>query len=238
MFSAAATNKIEPLSLLNREAASRHKQEKIDQAKPHHAHKGDIERAMGSEAWSRLPPAVRDRFCETTAMHRDHHYAGVMSKVQYSAFGWVMIQLCRLIGTPFATGYGTDVPTVVDVHPNADRTGICWDRTYRFAEKNPVTVSSTKILAPYGKLLECVGRGFGMVLDVYEQDEVLVFESRRFFAELFGHRFYLPTLLSPGSAVVTHTDLGGDNFQFEMTFKHPILGLLVYQIGTFSERKG
>ena len=97
-------------------------------------------------------------------------------------------------------------------------------------------VRSTKIVDPAGgRLLELVGGGFGMLLDVFEKDRALHFVSTRYFWQGLGVRVYLPAHLSPGIAHVTHTDIGDGRFRFMIAITPPLFGLMFYQDGVFTE---
>ena len=74
-----------------------------------------------------------------------------------------------------------------------------------------------------------------MLLDVFEQDRALQFVSTRYFWQGLGIRLYLPDLLSPGTAHVTHTDIGDGRFRFTIAIRHAALGPMFYQDGVFTE---
>ena len=98
-----------------------------------------------------------------------------------------------------------------------------------------MSVQSTKILDANAQLLEVAGANFGMELHVFEEHRALHFVSKRYFWEGFGRRFYLPDLLTPGRAHVSHTDLGDGEFRFLITITHPLLGETFFQLGDFQE---
>ena len=206
-----------------------------DEARAEFEH-GDIAMAMGLDAWSRLCPAIRERFKGNSGDYGFRIYEGVMSTVACSRFGWLLAQFCRLIGSPIAPYRGVNIPVVVAVYPDPAGDGIAWDRTYSFPDRGPVTVRSSKVLNARRRLLECVGRGFGMELDVYGQDRVLHFVSTRYFWTLRGVRIRLPAVLTPGVAHVIHTDEGDGLFRFTITFTHALLGTLIFQDGLFAKR--
>lgn len=195
----------------------------------------DMSRAVGEPGWWRLEPRIQARFASDVPKGRVKRYDGIMSEVICSKAGWLLAQLCRLIGTPLATARGCEVPTTVLVYPDPACGGSVWDRIYAFPGKAPVTVRSSKVLEGQSRMVERVGGGFGMWLRVYEQDRALHMVSQCYFLELFGRRFYLPDLLSPGTAHVIHTDEGQGVFRFRLTITHRLLGTLFRQNGRFSE---
>lgn len=199
------------------------------------AHNG-FEALVGAVGWRRLTPMIRARF-GTSAIAKDTYYRGTMATVRCSFAGFLLAQLCRLIGTPLAPHEGEDVPISVRVHEDHAAGGVAWDRRYFFAGKAPVTVTSTKVIEQGKILLECVGGGFGMRLKVYERDHALHFLSQHYFWRCGRIRLRLPSWLTPGVAHVTHSDLGEGRFRFEMTIEHPVLGETFYQDGSFMEKE-
>jgi len=195
----------------------------------------DMARAVGEPGWWRLKPEIQARFAEDVMDGEVKCYEGLMSEVICSKAGWLLAQLCRLIGTPLATAAGRDVPTTVLVYPDPTGSGTVWDRIYFFPAKSPVTVRSSKVLDEHSRLLERVGGGVGMLLRVFEQERALHMVSERYFLELRGRRLYLPALLSPGTAHVTHSDEGHGNFRFRLSITHRLLGTLFFQDGLFSD---
>ena len=93
----------------------------------------------------------------------------------------------------------------------------------------------SKVLDEESRLLERVGGGFGMVLKVFERERALHMVSQAYFLEWRGRRLYLPTLLTPGTAHVIHSDEGGGRFRFRLTIAHPLLGCLFSQDGRFAD---
>lgn len=197
----------------------------------------DFATLVGPEGWQRLPALIRARFA-CSAVVTDITYAGAMQSVRCSRAGYLLAQLCRLVGTPLAPFEGRDVPIEVRVYDDPAKGGVAWDRIYFFPGRAPITVTSTKVFAEDGTmLLECVGGGFGMRLKVFEQDCKLHFLSQSYFWRLGALSFHLPDWLTPGVAHVVHSDLGEGWFRFEMTMRHRLLGETFYQDGTFKEKE-
>jgi hypothetical protein len=193
---------------------------------------------LGDAAWQRLAPAIRLRFGLKPGPGETFRYQGAMEEVRCSRAGWLLAQLCRLIGTPLAPHRGRDVPTIVEVLPERDGAGLLWRRVYSFAGRAPVTVSSIKRPDGDGGLLEAVGGGFGMELEVFERDGRLHFMSRRYFWQIGPLRLPLPTILAPGLLHVVHGEEGDGCFRFTLSTVHPWLGETFYQDGVFRAVRG
>ena len=187
-----------------------------------------LREVLGSEAWNRLPEAVRERFADATEAAT---YAGAFEIVRASLFGRVFAWLGTWFGTPVAPRAELNVEAYVRVRPNAD--GVTWDREYRWADGARHLVRSTKLVDEHGKLIEKLPARLCMPLDTFEEGGVLHFVSKGYYFDL-GIRLWLPGLLSPGVTHVEHIDLGHGWFRFTMSVMHPLFGEVFFQTGRFS----
>jgi hypothetical protein len=196
-------------------------------------HKPDFAALVGSDGWRRLAGDIRRRFSEVPCEGHPIRYRGTMRIVACSRAGFVLAQLLRLLGTPFAPYAGSEIPVDIVLSRDPADGGIVWDRVYRYPGHAPVLVRSVKRIGPEGELRECVGAGFGMRLAVFEAGGALHFLSRRYFWQLGAWQVPLPAILAPGIAHVVHEDLGGGEFRFVMTICNRWLGTLFHQDGVF-----
>jgi hypothetical protein len=192
----------------------------------------DFRGLLGEAQWARLPAAVQARFSQA-AGRTPHSYGGSMI-VRANLAGFFVAQACRLIGTPLAPWRGEGVGVTVAVRPDREG-GLVWDRTYSFAGRPPITVSSTKIMDGDGRLMEVVRCGIGMRLGLSVRAGALHFRSVGYFVPLFGLRLAIPTWLTPGRALITHQEVGGGWFRFTLSFRHPLFGETLFQTGLFRE---
>jgi hypothetical protein len=184
---------------------------------------------LGTDAWHRLPEAVRERFADSTAAVT---YAGAFEVVWASWLGRVFAWLGVLFGTPVAPRCGSDVAARVMVRPEAE--GVVWTRVYDWSDGTSHHVRSTKVVTAGNTLVEKLPARLNMPLDVYEAGRVLHFVSRGYYFDLgLGLRLPLPALFSPGITHVEHIDLGHGWFRFTMTVTHPNFGEMFFQTGRF-----
>jgi hypothetical protein len=194
---------------------------------------------LGTDAWNRLPEAVRERFAETAA---EVHYAGAFEVVQASALGRAFAWLGTWFGTPVAPRAQRDVAARVLVRPDAD--GVSWAREYCWADGTTHVVKSTKVVTHDRVLVEKLPARLCMPLDTFVDGGVLHFVSRGYFFDLrfgaavfggrgLGFKLWLPGVLSPGITHVEHIDLGHGWFRFTMTVTHPWFGDVFFQTGRF-----
>ena len=191
----------------------------------------DLPALLGAAAWARLPAAVRRRF---GAGHGAATYVGRM-ELRCSPIGRAFAALARLFGGPLSGVTSTAVATSVRVFDDG-RGGMVWERSFHTAGRGaPHVVRSTKQLGGDGGLVERTDGGLAMALDVFEERGALVFESRRFALLLGRLRLPVPALMTPGTCRVTHTDLGGGLFRFDLDMVHPLWGHTFHQSGVFAD---
>lgn len=200
----------------------------------------DLPALAGAAAWARLPAAVQRRF---GTAHADVSYHGHLD-LRCSLIGHVYAALTRAWGGPLTHINTTALPATVNVSHNG-RGGVVWERRFHTGTGTETengtdngadrTVRSTKELGTDGTLLERTDGGLAMSLDVLEEDGALVFRSRRFWWVLAGLRIPVPTLLTPGTCRVAHTDLGAGQFRFTLSMVHPLWGETFHQSGVFTD---
>jgi hypothetical protein len=195
----------------------------------------DFAGLIGPAGWQRLAPPIRDRFAAKPSPGRPIRYAGTMHQVECSAIGWLIGQACRILGTPFAPHRGAHVPVTITLRALDAGRAIEWERAYHYSDHPTAIVRSEKRATPDGQLIEQVGAGFGMRLGVFEAEGALHFRSEDYFWQWGSWRLPLPGWLSPGTAEITHEDLGAGRFRFVMTIHHQRLGMLFHQDGVFHE---
>jgi hypothetical protein len=190
----------------------------------------DFERLLGSEAWARLPAAVRARFDAAAHAAAPTVYRGTAC-VQASLLGQAFAHLCRCIGTPVTPYVGDAVPMTVRVYRARD--GIVWERAYEFARGTSIVKSTKQVVD--GVLVEKLGAGLHMQLRVYESAGALYFASAGYFFRVGAWRVNLPDWFLPGATHVAHIDLGVGQFRFTLRTQHRWLGKLYDQDGVFSQ---
>lgn len=195
--------------------------------------------ALLGKDWKKLHPDIQKRFTPSYGQHK-HQYRGRMSTIFLSFAGKLFAQCCRLIGKPYCLRSGVDIPIEVKVFPDPKKAGITWDRFYYYQNPRNKTktivdrVRSTKCLTNNG-LVEVIGFGMGMALQLSVENEALVFTSRHYFINIFGKQIKFPHLLTPGLTVVKQKALGNHTFEFSLSCDHPFLGRVFWQTGVFEE---
>jgi len=192
-------------------------------------------RLMGREAWDALPQAVRQRFSKRLSGDAVALYRGRVVRTDFSALGWLLAQILRIIGAPLPVSRDTDVPAVVSVSEDHRSGGQVWSRLYGRRNGFPQVIHSAKRFAGATGIEEYVGHGVGMALKVEALADGLRFISDHYFLTIAGRRLRLPRWIEPGQTVVEHHDLGHGCFRFSLKLHHPWLGRLVEQHALFRD---
>jgi hypothetical protein len=191
---------------------------------------------LGAEAWAALPPAVRARFAKRMAPGVSVSYAGEVAGCRMRPAGWLLAQLCRLIGAPLPLGRDAGVAAVVTVTEDGASGGQVWTRVYARRRGFPQVVHSVKRFAGPTGLEEYLGMGFGIALRVTADGRGIRFLSDHYFVRLASLRLRLPRWLGPGALAIDHEDLGEGRFAFTLSLHHALLGEIVRQVGHFRDQ--
>ncbi|WP_327568811.1 DUF4166 domain-containing protein [Bradyrhizobium sp.] len=182
-----------------------------------------------------MPPATRQRFSKRLADGRTAVYVGEVIEIGFSRIGWWLAQIARLIGGPLPISTDAHVPSIVTVTEDAATSGQIWTRIYARRNGFPQVIHSSKRFAGPTGLEEYLGFGIGMALRIVVDGQALLFRGAGYFVQAGRLKFWLPAFLTPGALTVTHTDLGGGEFQFTLEIVHPRFGMLVRQSAVFRE---
>ena len=198
---------------------------------------GDIRfRALvGEAAWLSLPEAIRARFGKRVANCRASLYAGEIVECRMSRAGWILAQLCRLIGSPLPLSRDSGVPAVVSVTEDAAYGGQFWTRMYGRANGFPQVIHSSKRFAGPTGLEEYIGCGFGIALRVEVADGALHFLSNHYFFGSGRLRIRFPRWAFPGDLRISHIDCNHGWFAFVLELHHALLGELISQTVMFHD---
>ncbi|UKK83743.1 DUF4166 domain-containing protein [Sphingopyxis sp. BSN-002] len=192
-------------------------------------------RLVAARDWDALPDDVRRRFSKCLSARRVATYGGEIVWTRLSRAGWLLAQLCRLIGAPLPLESSGPAPAAVAVSEDGASGGQIWTRVYGRARDYPQVIHSAKRFAGRTGLEEHIGGGFGMALTVRAEADALIFASDHYFWRAAGLRLRLHRWLTPGKTVVTHQHLGNGRFAFDLKVTHPLFGELLNQHALFRD---
>jgi hypothetical protein len=190
---------------------------------------------VGVAEWERLPEEVKRRFSKRLSGAAVALYRGLVIDMQVSRIGWILAQLCRLFGAPLPLCRQTGVAALVSVSEDASSGGQCWTRVYARRGRFPQVIHSAKRFAGTTGLEEYLGRGLGMALRIETLEDGIAFVSDHYFLQLGHVRLRLPAWLTPGVTRVTHRQIAGSSFLFELELTHAWAGKLFHQQVLFDD---
>jgi hypothetical protein len=183
---------------------------------------------LGREEWDRLPPEVRARFSKRLSGAQTAIYRGLVIEMRMSRLGRILAQACRLFGAPLPLCREAGGAAIVTVSEDPCG-GQCWTRIYARRRGFPQVIHSAKRFAGPTGLEEYLGRGLGMALRLDAISDGLAFLSDHYFLQICGKRLRLPRAITPGAARITHRQVAGKTFLFELIVQHPWVGELIHQ---------
>lgn len=210
-----------------------------------HEHKGGARAAelhdarfralLGRGEWEQLPPEVQARFSKRLSGAQTALYRGLVTRMEMSRVGWILAQACRLFGGPLPLSPQTGGGAIVSVSEDCASGGQCWTRIYAQPSGFPQVIHSAKRFAGPTGLEEYLGRRLGMALRLKALSDGLAFVSDHYFIQLGRRRLRLPRWLAPGTARITHRQIAGTSFLFELIVEHGWAGRLIHQQVLFDD---
>jgi Domain of unknown function (DUF4166) len=191
---------------------------------------------LGREGWASLPEAVRRRFGKRLGAGQSANYAGEVLTCRMNASGWLLAQLCRVIGAPLPLERDGGVAAVVSVTEHGASGGQVWTRVYARRRGFPQVIHSAKRFAGPTGLEEYLGGGIGIALTVSALDSGIRFASDHYFLQLGRWRLRWPRWIAPGLLTIDHVDCGEGAFTFTLALNHPLLGEVMHQHSRFSDQ--
>jgi hypothetical protein len=193
-----------------------------------------LRRLLPDAHWQSLPAGTRRRFGAAFRPHATCCYVGEVTDAHLSTLGWLLAQACRLIGSPLPL-FATPGPAAVTVTDHQGNGGQVWARCYHRRRGFAQCVQSVKRFGGPTGLEEYLGWGLTMPLTLETRAGALIFRNAGYQVVIGTLRMSLPRFLHPGQLTVTHRELAGQAFTFEMTLEHPLFGVLIHQQACFDE---
>jgi Domain of unknown function (DUF4166) len=186
---------------------------------------------LSAAAWAQLPLVVQARFMRHLAANESKLFTGAVVKTELSVLGRVLAFVLRPLNI-IPAHQGATGPSTVVVTEGADGASQTYTRLYGRADGAAQVITTTKCFTASG-LVEKLGYGLSMQLNISVEDRALVFRSSAYQWSAFGCTVILPRWLSPGHARIEHRDLDGRRFRFTLTLTHSWFGQLVEQAAEY-----
>lgn len=197
---------------------------------------GALFRQVLGERWQQLHPDIQARFAKDPYPEQPLYYRGELSELYSSGFGKLLGYLMRpVIGGALIPVTDAQVPVDIQVYCLPGCAKVFKQRLYRLNRRAAVSFTSYMAESPRGEVLEYVGAGLGMKLELDVRDGNLHFVSQGYFWQLFGWRLPLPDWLSPGKTRLCHANDAPNQFNIRIEIDHPWFGLTFRQVGVFHQ---
>lgn len=185
--------------------------------------------------WAALPDAVRKRFSKRVSEGATIVYKGRVTSVFYSRMGWALAQALRLARAPLPLSRKAGLESVVTVTEDRASKGQFWTRMFARETGFPQMIHSVKRFAGKTGIEEALPFGIVMALRLSVERGALCFRSAGYAIAIGAFRLPLPAFLTPGTLLVTHSEIDASIFRFTMTLEHKLLGVLLHQEAVYEE---
>jgi hypothetical protein len=198
---------------------------------------GELFKKLLGAAWQQLHPDIARRFCDHPAPGKPLRYKGRLSALYCSRIGKILGHLTMpLIKGALIPYADTDVPVNVAIYTKTGCDAIYKQRIYHLNHRPPIQFTSFMRETAKGEVLEYVGKGLGMKLQLHVGDDKnLYFTSDGYFWEIGGFRIPLPGILTPGKTFLCHRNDSAEQFSISIEIKHILFGTTFTQVGVFHE---
>jgi Domain of unknown function (DUF4166) len=198
---------------------------------------GMLRHCLGEKGWELLHPIIQQRFDRSCQMGAGLYYRGTMHELRCA---WLLCLVGRLIlpfiRSPLVPFNGVDIPVNVHVYVSSNQEKIVKERVYYLRDRLPFALISSMQASKNGTILEHVGWGLGVELQLNEKNGGLEFVSKQYFWEVGRWCFRIPDFLTPGRAYILHSQLENpQEFGLHFEVRHPLFGVVFLQHGVFQE---
>jgi hypothetical protein len=197
---------------------------------------GELFKKILGPQWQLLHADIQARFDKNPLPGQPLRYQGRLSELRCSQLGRVL----GYLSMPFIDGAlmpynDADFPVDIEVYSKVGSAAIFKQRIYRLNRRQPVKFTSFMAESEQGEVLEYVGMGLGMKLQLSVRGGNLHFESDGYFWDVLGVRIPLPGLLTPGKTYLCHRNNSANQFDIRIEIRHALFGTTFTQAGVFRE---
>lgn len=182
------------------------------------------------EDWSKLP-AVIQRHYQINAIQTNFTVAGTMT-IAYPFWIKPILMITRLMGA-LVDLKGENMRVTVQKWIDGDSLVLHWRRTIQAPDgKQTVFASRMEYQKPH-ELIEFVGGGFGIRLNLNVEDGKLVYRSQGHLLKLGEWIIPIADWLVLGHATISEQALTDDSFALDFSIVHPLWGKTYSYGGVF-----
>ncbi len=197
---------------------------------------GELFKRILADSWHLLHPDIQARFAKKPRVGEPLFYEGTLSELSCSFWGKLLGRLTM----PFVKGAllpftAYNFPVEIQVYSKENLPYIFKQRIYHIPNRRPIQFTSYMRESEKGEVLEYVGCGFGMKLNVAIVEGNLHFQSDGYFWDIGLCRIPIPDIFSPGKTYLTHRNKSPEEFEIRIDIEQKIFGKMFVQAGVFRE---
>ena len=197
---------------------------------------GELFRKILGKEWQKLHLDIRTRFAKNPAPGEPLQYTGTLRELHCSRVGkFLGFMTMPMIKGALIPYCDTDFPVDIEVYSKPGNPAIFKQRIYRLNNRQPIQFTSYMRESSKGEVLEYVGMGLGMKLQLSVDGSDLHFTSDGYFWEVLGFRIPLPGVFTPGKTYLWHRNDNPNQFNIRIEIRHALFGTTFTQAGTFSD---
>jgi hypothetical protein len=190
-----------------------------------------LQRALGDD-WQKLPPVIQRHYQLSDTESSCTVVNGTM-RINYPTFIKPVLVIARLMGALIdLKGEGMQVSVKKWVTDSSST--LYWRRTIQ-APDGRGTVFASRMEYQHGnQLIEFVGFGFGIRLNVFAENKQLVYRSNGHLWRCGFVTIPIPDILFLGHATIIERPIDDDKFVLDFKINHPLFGQTYEYGGVFS----
>jgi len=185
-----------------------------------------MERVLGDD-WHKLPAVIQKHY--QLIGEQQSCLEGTM-EIAYPSYLYPLVWLIHMLGG-LVLWRGAAVHAEVD--KSADGEILQWRRTMTYADGKIDYFRSQMHYLDKHELIETIGFGFGLRLNVSVCNGDLLYRSSGHFWRCRSYRLNIPDWLLLGTATISEHAVSEDEFYLDFTIRHPLCGLTYYYRGNF-----
>lgn len=190
-----------------------------------------MQKILGDD-WCNLPSVIQRHYQLQAGQQTANVVTGKMH-IRYPKFVRPMLFLTRLMGGLIdlqGDNLAARVEKSIDVdQPNS----LYWKRTIQAPDGKTTVFASRMTYQQGNELIEYVGGGFGLYLNLTVENNKLVYRSNGHLWQIGKLRIPIPDVLFLGHATIIETAVSEHQFELDFRIKHPLFGETYYYGGVF-----
>jgi hypothetical protein len=190
-----------------------------------------MQRVLGDD-WHQLPEVIQRHYQLDNKLQTQSVVTGIM-QIRYPLVIKPVLFIARLLGALIDL-HGSNMQVSVRKWVTQYSEILHWKRTIKAPDGRTIIFASRMEYQQDNELIEYVGFGFGIRLQLSVEDGRLVYRSVGHLCKTPWITIPIPDVLFLGHAVIIETALSDTEFELDFTIRHPLWGETYYYGGVFS----